>query len=598
MALAETVLRKVYKLGLLPKLFLILPRVSFLLALASVAWLLMLPMDGQFRNTYISENALMPGQVTSYFRESEWNYVRGFRSEVVDWNFSEMSTDNEVLTNWLQDFGWSVSKHRDPKTNTTTTYAIMHAPRGDNTEAMVLVVPYFTSEGMPNKGGLTLGPALANYFAKMSIWSKNLILVFPHNGHSVLRSWVEAYHTTLDATAGSIDAALVVEYPSDSDAFGHLEINYEGLNGQLPNLDLINTVTTVASHEGIRVSVQGMSPDDIDKRDYWSRLQVFASGILRLATAGISSRSPGCESFSGWQIQAITISAAGEKGHDVTQFGRIIDSSFRSVNNLLEKFHQSFFFYLLMSPRHFVSIGTYLPAAVLVAVSFAISSLYSLASGVTTPEFITHISDVLFIFTGIEAVCLLLSLLMQTIVVNATEGYTTTITIVYGLVISTLLTVLSTLAGNNIKIMSRTHSYMLLAFALFFIAMLIVSMLIVHFALAFSIGICALPLTFIQPLINMCNAGNGSLIKHKLRIATCLLISSPITVVVVLGYLINDGGMFGIANFSHGLFVSWDAMQSWIYFIIALGWYPAWSAIAVACIFGDFRIESVKQKAD
>ena len=34
----------------------------------------------------------------------------------------------------------------------------------------------------------------------------------------------------------------------------------------------------------------------------------------------------------------------GTEGKDVTQFGRIVDSTFRSVNNLLEKFHQSFSF--------------------------------------------------------------------------------------------------------------------------------------------------------------------------------------------------------------------------------------------------------------
>ena len=33
----------------------------------------------------------------------------------------------------------------------------------------------------------------------------------------------------------------------------------------------------------------------------------------------------------------------------------------RSLNNLLERFHQSFFFYLLPSTDRYVSIGVYLP---------------------------------------------------------------------------------------------------------------------------------------------------------------------------------------------------------------------------------------------
>lgn len=589
MALAETILRQVYKLGILPKLFKMLPRLSFILALASVLWLLVLPLDGQFRNTYISENALMPGQVTSYFRESEWNYVRGFRSEVSQWDFSEASQENVVLEQWLQDFGWSTSQYYDHKTNTTTMYSLMHAPRGDNTEALVLVVPYYTAEGVPNLGGMSLGPALANYFARMSIWSKNIILVFPKNSHAVLRSWVEAYHTTLDATAGSIEAALVIEYASDVDSFSHIEISYEGLNGQLPNLDLINTVTTVCGHEGIKVSVQRTVKEDLDKQDYWQRLRVLAWGFLRLATAGLLEKlAPGCEAFSGWQIQAITITAVGSDGPDITQFGRIVDSTFRSVNNLLEKFHQSFFFYLLLSPKHFVSIGTYLPAAVLVAVSFAISSLYSLASGVTTSAFIAHISEVLFLFTGIEVFCLIASFSLQFLVVNSSEQLKTTETIAVALLACTIISSLSTLNGRSLKLLSLRHSYMLLSFALYFIAMLITSMLIVHFALAYSIGLCTLPLTFIQPLINGAKSNPSMAFKNNVKIVICLILSSPVSAVVVLGYILNDGGISGIIELSHGLFVSWDTMQSWTYFVIALGWLPAWSSVLIACVFGDF----------
>lgn len=598
MALAETVLRQVYKLGLLPKLFRILPLVSFLLAIASVGWLLVLPLDGQYRNTYISENALMPGQVTSYFRESEWNFVRGFRSEVFEWDFDQVSTENEVLESWLQDFGWSISKYHDQKTNTSTMYSLMHAPRGDNTEAMVLVVPYFTSDGLPNQGGLAIAPALAHYFARMSIWSKNIILVFPYNGHSVLRSWVEAYHTTLDATAGSIEAAIVIEYPSKQDKFGHLEISYEGLNGQLPNLDLINTVTTVAGHEGIRVSVQSTSNDVLDRKDYWSRLRVLALGFLRLATAGLAEQSPGCEAFSGWQIQAITISAVGDEGPDITQFGRIIDSAFRSVNNLLEKFHQSFFFYLLLSPDHFVSIGTYLPAAALVAVAFAIGSLYSLASGVTTSEFISNIGDVISIFTVIEIFCLVCSLSLQRYVVAAADGHSTATSIIMGLIVLTVLSSVSAIRGQRFKLIRKTHSYMLLSFALYFIAMLITSMLIVHFALAFSIGLCTLPLIFIQPLINLSAANPSQSLKNNAKIVICLLLSSPVTAIVALGYFMKDGGIPGITSLAYGLFVSWDTMQTWTYFVLALGWLPAWLSAVIACLLGDFTITESKPKQE
>lgn len=61
----------------------------------------------------------------------------------------------------------------------------------------------------------------------------------------------------------------------------------------------------------------------------------------------------------------------------------MIESLCRSLNNLLEHLHQSFFFYFVLSPTgqnlgdpgRFISIGTYLPAAMIIAASFTITSI-------------------------------------------------------------------------------------------------------------------------------------------------------------------------------------------------------------------------------
>jgi glycosylphosphatidylinositol transamidase len=53
----------------------------------------------------------------------------------------------------------------------------------------------------------------------------------------------------------------------------------------------------------------------------------------------------------------------------------VTESLIRSINNLLEHLHQSFFFYILLNANRFVSIGNYLPAAMLIAGSFTISAL-------------------------------------------------------------------------------------------------------------------------------------------------------------------------------------------------------------------------------
>jgi glycosylphosphatidylinositol transamidase len=41
--------------------------------------------------------------------------------------------------------------------------------------------------------------------------------------------------------------------------------------------------------------------------------------------------------------------------------GRIVEGTFRSLNNLLERFHQSFFYYVLPGTSRYVSIGMYMP---------------------------------------------------------------------------------------------------------------------------------------------------------------------------------------------------------------------------------------------
>lgn len=603
MALAETILRRLHKSGIIPRVIKLIPVISFLLTFSSIVWLFVLPYEGFYRNTYISENALMPGQVTSYFRESEWNIVRGYRADVHDFEDRPIEERNAQVETWLTDIGLKTSYHINPKGN-NTLYAIMHAPRGDDTESMVLAVPWKTSTGQYNEGGVAIGVALLRYFSKMSIWSKNIILVFPEDGHASLRSWVEAYHTSLDRTAGSIEAAIVMEYEGVADYFDYYEINYEGLNGQLPNLDLINTANTVGQHEYLQCSLQSTPSDQLLTNTYFSRLRVLFKGVMNLALAGLNKNTPGCEAFSGWLIQAFTVKARGTSGPaDVTQFGRIVDSTFRSVNNLLEKFHQSFFFYLMLGPKHFVSIGTYLPSAILVAVAFAISSFGCLLnSGIEMSQFLGTINKLLVMFTSIEIICFALSTILPYLIkVEPDLEMNIALTILYSMIIiSGVVSFLPCLNLNYFKKykLGNELSYMLISMSLFWISLLITALLIVHFALALSIGFFTLPLTFVQPIITSITSkksiDSGSSFKNgqlsKIKIAMCLFISSPFFIIYVVGkiFIYEDNGVLVLMR---GLLTSWSELQCWTWFIVILGWLPAWLAVAVSCTLGNFKIE-------
>jgi len=61
--------------------------------------------------------------------------------------------------------------------------------------------------------------------------------------------------------------------------------------------------------------------------------------------------------------------------HQYSDVYRIVESTLRTTNNLLERLHASFFFYILNSPDHFLKIGSYLPSAVLISIAMMFGGL-------------------------------------------------------------------------------------------------------------------------------------------------------------------------------------------------------------------------------
>lgn len=214
-------------------------------------------------------------------------------------------------------------------------------------------------------------------FVGWSLWSKDIIFLITPDSRAGPQAWVDAYHdahsipnvASLPLKSGALQGAVVVDYPFDH-RFESIHIVYDGINGQLPNLDLFNTVVSIASGQmGIGVTLQEM----LTHTDtYTDRLHTMLRGMLR---QGLGHSSGPHSSFIPYHIDAITLQPFGEGWQDEMAMGRVIESTFRSLNNLLEHLHQSFFFYLLMQANRFVSIGTYLPSAMLVAVNFTIMAM-------------------------------------------------------------------------------------------------------------------------------------------------------------------------------------------------------------------------------
>lgn len=211
-----------------------------------------------------------------------------------------------------------------------------------------------------------------------SLWSKDIIFLITPDTDGGPQAWISAYHSThdpqtiesLSLKSGALQGAICVDLPFDH-RFEKISISYDGINGQLPNLDLVNTAVSVASGQmGIGTTIQGMHQHD---DSYRARLMTMLQGMTSQAVGhGTGAHSV----FMPYHIDAITLTAAGDGWQDEMALGRTVESIFRSLNNLLEHFHQSFFFYLLMQANRFVSIGTYLPSAMAVAAGFTIMAIH------------------------------------------------------------------------------------------------------------------------------------------------------------------------------------------------------------------------------
>ncbi|GBF65815.1 GPI transamidase component [Trichophyton mentagrophytes] len=398
------------------------PYISVLLVLVGAIWLLLLPLNEYSRETYISENALLPGQVHTYFSGSEQNIFRAYRQEldtVKDLDYSlyvkfsltlkweeipanqgilglivQLYSISEKLQSVFRESGLKVATqnyeyHSSGNVYTgQNVYSVIHAPRGDGTEAMVLIAAWKTVDGELNLHGVALALTLARYFKRWSLWSKDIIFLITPDSKSGAQAWVDAYHDMhppsvqpLPLKSGAIQGAIAFEHPQNH-RFESLHILYDGVNGQLPNLDLFNTAIAVARGQmGIPVDLQHVWNHD---NKYQKRLQTMLKGMIRQGlghAAGVHS------SFIPYHIDAITFQTIGSGWEDEMALGRSIEGVVRSINNLLEHFHQSFFFYLLMHTKRFVSIGTYLPSAMLIAGNFTIMAIgLWLKSGRQTPN--------------------------------------------------------------------------------------------------------------------------------------------------------------------------------------------------------------------
>ncbi|KAI9487195.1 MAG: Gaa1-like protein [Benjaminiella poitrasii] len=381
----------------------LVPILSILLFIVGIGWILALPYEGYNKRTYISENALLPGQVNLDYGYNDIRTAEEYRQKIIDIQDKDSETRARFIHQEFRRVGFvSAVQHfvingKEPKMG-VNAFAINRAPRSDGKEALILSASWKSRTGEYNTNGIASLLSLAKLFKRNVYWSKDVILLVTDDGQAGTQAWLDSYHgivqndefsSVVMPRSGAVQGVVNLDFPGTQD-YQSLGIFFEGVNGQLPNLDLINTIVLIATrtspsiHVTLHDNAHSLFEGFTNYRPYLDSLNNLLQSMKYLVF-GHPSSDAGL--YLRYKIDAVTIH--GIIGTDdlnqifgLNRIGRLVESTFRSLNNLLEHFHQSFFFYLLPLPNRYVSISQYMPPVILFvcALIFQSLSLYYLGT--------------------------------------------------------------------------------------------------------------------------------------------------------------------------------------------------------------------------
>ncbi|KAG0293282.1 Glycosyl phosphatidyl inositol protein transamidase complex subunit [Linnemannia gamsii] len=373
-----------------------MPTLSYIMVAVSFFWLLALPHQDYSKRTYVSENALLPGSANVQFNWDDNLAAEAYRDTVQSIAYLPSIERAQALEQQFASIGLK-SATQNYTLNTSTeslhgvnTYAVFYAPRSDGTEALVLSASWLSRDKTTNTNAIAMLLALGKTFKRGSHFSKDIIFVVSDGEAEGLQAWLKAYHGNEENTyerneeplrvrSGAIQAALNLDFAGTGD-YNALGIFFEGVNGQLPNLDMINTINWISL---------GIAPVELTLHDelipYTENMTKNYLNSLRKMLYQMKYQAIGTPTgnhglYLKYKIDAITLYGIDRPGWNSQRFnlfrvGCLLESAVRSLNNLLEHLHQSFFFYLLSDVRRYTSIGLYMPPVIILGVSFILQAL-------------------------------------------------------------------------------------------------------------------------------------------------------------------------------------------------------------------------------
>eukprot|EP00667_Euglena_gracilis_P008535 EG_transcript_8643 len=274
----------------------------------------------------------------------------------------------------------------------TNLVVTVHSQRGSRGEALLVVVPLEAVGPQTPAAHLNAALALAliRHVASVPWLAHDVVWLFawPRSGaqhYAQLLLDGPTPPTPHEAVpSGVVRAALSLEV-GRYHSVHRLRVAYEGLDGALPNADVLYTAHTLLAKEGF-TPTHGHLPPVVDPPGgvfpllhraaatlkpgasaasawrqalgLWRHLLVVASGVpggqhapfRQAGVHGVTLRdSPGADQDG--------VPATGEDEVEGTLMavGRVVDGFLRSLNNLSEQLHASFFIYFVLSPEHFIA---------------------------------------------------------------------------------------------------------------------------------------------------------------------------------------------------------------------------------------------------
>jgi hypothetical protein len=219
-----------------------------------------------------------------------------------------------------------------------------------------------------------------------------------------LAAWLNDHYTLESAFKPATEGGVQQHYTTifgalnfdiSATSFRSIGIRAEGSYGNLPNLDLINTITRVSSRvvpDGRQIDLylsESIFPTNIVIPALQLDLGRPADVVPNFAEneqlftmmANLASGVPNGDHayMSRYAINSVTLyTSSSSSGYSsgtaatLLDLGRTVEGTLRSLHNLVEPLHQSFYFYLLPSPMTYVSIGGYMITLGLLVVGFSL----------------------------------------------------------------------------------------------------------------------------------------------------------------------------------------------------------------------------------